>query len=109
MPCAHPLASLQLFGEMAFPEIHLTGGASTPLNLTSYVNITNQDGFTGFATQLMVADTVTLNMYSHVNIKAAGLQYNSIVFNKDMTLKGACARAGSVLACLPPGPLPPKD
>lgn len=89
----------QKFGTMPFPELHLTGGALTALNVTAFVTIVDSDAFNYFALQLMQAESVTLNLFSKVNVKAAGLRYNSIDFNKDMTLRGvcvcACVRAGN--------------
>jgi hypothetical protein len=87
----------QKFGTMPFPEIHLTGGALTPLNVTAFVTIVDSDAFNNFALQLMQSSLVTLNLFSKVNVKAAGLRYNSIDFNKDMTIRGVTACA--ILCC----------
>lgn len=77
-----------MFGTLPFPEIHLIGGATTPLNLTSYVTITDTNAFNAFASALLSSSSVTLSMTSKVDVKAAGMRYNEIDFNKDMTING---------------------
>jgi len=78
----------KVYGTMAFPEIHLTGGALTPLDLNLTVVVTDVDAFNTFTVDLMQNETVTMTMYSHVNVQAAGMRYNSIEFNKEMTVLG---------------------
>lgn len=78
----------KFFGTMPFPEIELKGGATTPLDLSAFVTITDNGVFDEFAVALMTQPSVSLVLSSKVNVKAAGMKYNSIDFDKVMVLQG---------------------
>ena len=54
------------FGTMPFPELTLLGGASTALNVTAFVTITDPAAFDVFSIALLQQDEVVLNLKSHV-------------------------------------------
>ena len=78
-----------IIGSVQFPDVSLSGGGTTDINIVSSMTINDHSAFTAFAVEALQSSTVALTMKGSISVHAAGVSFDDIDFDKTITLKGA--------------------